>query len=171
MIFYRGEFETDMSDVIALCSRWWGDSLFHRSYGVDYNVHVDFFRQLHKSGHLIYTVGRDDNTGQAIACYVGIKVPYMFNPGIVSASEVVWCVDKGHRSYRHLIRLLDAIDRLMDESGVDLWGLAVSNVDLYDSLGVVLAHRGYVFMDRIYTRLKKKAFSLAGGESIGAELG
>lgn len=154
MIFGQGDFEQDMEDVVDLCSKWWDESLFCQTYGVPYRVHKYFFRAVRQSGALIYTIGRDDS-GIAKACYVGIKMPYMFNPAILSASEIVWCVDRGVRSFQVLKNLLKEIDILMVEHNVKLWGLAVSNSPQFNALDRVLQRSGYTFMDRMHTRFRR----------------
>jgi hypothetical protein len=154
IIYGQDNFEKDMEDVIELCSTWWEDSLFFKTYGIEYAVDEALFVNLKNMGLLIYTIGRDIN-GQAISCYVGFKSPYMFNKNTLSANEVVWCVHKEHRNFRNLVGLMNAIEDLMFKENISLWNLNVSNESVYNSTGEFLERKGYTFMDKVYSKQKE----------------
>jgi hypothetical protein len=156
MITYgQYQFEKDMRDVIALCGSWWKDSLFYKTYGIDYDVDIDFFRSLYKTGYLFYTCGRDDDN-VLISCYVGVKQPYLFNKNLLSAHEIVWCIDKPHRNFKNLVGLLKAIEDLMSNNKIIIWNLNVSNESVYNNTGEFLNRKGYTFMDKIYSKIKQE---------------
>ena len=148
-VYETGDFEKDFKDVIELCSTWWEESLFYKLYGIQYSVDKDWFRTIKNYG-LIYTCGRQKE--KIISCYVGIKSPYMFNPNVMTSNEIVWCVRRENRSYRELIDLMIAIDDLMRKNNIELWNLAVSNEQIYDSTGNFLEKKKYKLMDKIYSR-------------------
>ncbi len=155
MIIYGiDNFEQDMEDIIELCSTWWEDSLFFKTYGMEYAVDKTLFRNLKDVGLLVYTIGRDIN-GQIISCYVGCKSPYMFNAKVLSCNEIVWCVDKEYRNFRNLVGLMNAIEDLMFKENITLWNLNVSNESAYNSTGDFLERKGYTFMDKCYSKQKE----------------
>ena len=147
--YSTGDFEKDMADVVELCGTWWNDSLFYKLYGIEFSVDKSWFRLIKDYG-LIYTCGRQE--GNLVSCYVGIKTPYMFNPSVMTANEIVWCVHKDYRNYRELIGLMKAIDNLMFINNIQLWNLAVSNEEKYNSTGEFLEKKNYNLMDKIYSR-------------------
>src|SRR3990167_680951 len=144
-----GDFEKDMADVVELCGTWWNDSLFYKLYNIPFNVDTTWFRIIKEHG-LIYTCGRQD--GKLVSCYVGLKTPYMFNPSVMTANEIVWCVHKDYRNYRKLIGLMKAIEDLMEKNDIKLWNLAVSNEEKYLPTAEFLERQGYNFMDRCYPK-------------------
>ena len=148
-IYGTGDFEKDFEDVIELCGTWWNESLFYKLYGIEYSVDKEWFKTIKNYG-LIYTCGRQD--GKLVSCYVGIKSPYMSNPKVMTSNEIVWCVRKENRSYRELIELMIAIEKLMKENNIELWNLAVSNENIYESTGNFLERKKYKLMDKIYSR-------------------
>lgn len=149
--FKKCAFEKDMNDIIQLCGTWWHDSLFFKSYGVEYKVDTQMFLNVYDSGALIYLCGRDEED-ELVSCYVGVKTPYMFNSSILAATEIVWCVRKEHRSFKNLYELVKEIEKLMVEENIQVWSLAVSNELKYGSTEKFLRRMGYSFMDRIYSR-------------------
>jgi hypothetical protein len=151
--FGQGNFDDDIKDVVELCSRWWKDSLFYKTYSINYSVDENLFRTMWESGFLVYTCGRDEE-GKLIACYVAVKQPYMFNPYVMSAHEIVWCIDKEHRNFKNLMALLKAIELLMEKYKIIIWNLNISNENVYNNTGKVLERRGYTFMDKVYSKLK-----------------
>ena len=148
-VYGMGEFEKDFEDVIELCGTWWKDSLFYKLYGIEYSVDKQWFNTLKNYG-LIYICGRKGD--KLVSCYVGIKSPYMFNPKVMTSNEIVWCIRKENRCYKELISLMEAIDDLMKKNNIELWNLAVSNENIYESTGNFLERRKYKLMDKIYSR-------------------
>lgn len=155
VVFKKSEFERDANDIIQLCGTWWNDSLFYKTYKMQYRVYADFFFRLKDAGFLIYTCGRNEK-GELVSCYVGSKSPYMFNPLFMVATEIVWCVRKEDRNFKNLIGLTNAIEDLMKEESIDVWSLAVSNEEQYDSTGAFLCKKEYTLMDKIYSKSKIK---------------
>jgi len=153
VIYEKGNWEKDSNDILELCGTWWKDSLFYKLYNIEYNVDINLFQTIYKSGSLIYTVGREND--KLISCYVGIKSPYLFNPSIITASEVVWCVRKENRSFKNLIGLMRAIEKLMKEEDIFQWNLNVSNEEKYNSTGKFLESKGYDFMDKCFTKIRR----------------
>jgi len=154
LVYGKGNWEKDRDDIIDLCGTWWEDSLFFKLYGIKYNVDVDMFNKVKEYGALIYTVGRDEN-GRLISCYVGSKSPYMFNPSVLAATEIVWCIRKENRKFKHLVRLIYEIEKLMTNENVIQWNLNVSNEEIYAGLEKFLTSRRYDFMDKCFTKLKE----------------
>ena len=153
IIYGNTEWEKDLNDVIDLCKTWWKDSLFYKLYGVEYKVDINLFETVKNSGQLIYTLGRNENN-KLISCYVGVKSPYMFNPSLMTASEIVWCVRKEERCFKNLVGLMRAVENLMKSENIMQWNLNVSNEEKYNSTCQFLESRGYDFMDRCFTKLK-----------------
>jgi len=143
--------EEGYDEIVSLCGTWWKDSLFYKLYGIDYKVDKEVFLSLEKSGILILLVGREE--GKMIACYAGIKHPYVFNPTVVTASEIVWCLDKEHRTFRNLMGLFSAIDDVMKKNNVVLYFLAVSQEGKYEALEKILERKGLDRMDAVYSKL------------------
>ena len=154
IIYGKTEWERDFKEVIELCGTWWKESLFYKLYGIEYDVDVDLFQRLKDAEGLIYTIGREN--GMVISCYVGIKSPYLFNPKVLTATEVVWCIRKENRCFKNLVCLIRAIETLMDEENLKLWNLNVSNEEKYESTGKFLTLKGYDFMDKCFSKLRTK---------------
>jgi hypothetical protein len=149
--FEKGEWDKDAQDIIDLCGSWWEDSLFFKTYNIEYAVDRELFDNLKNANMLVYTIGRSAN-GKIISCFVGVKSPYMFNKNLTSCSEIVWCIDKEHRNFRNLVGLLGAIEDLMEEEKIMMWNLNVSNEIHYNKTGDFLERRGYTFMDKVYSK-------------------
>lgn len=150
MIFKTTTYEEDYKIATELCGRWWKDSLFYKTYGVEYKVHKPLFDAMYDMGALIYTIGYVDD--EPAGCYIAIKQPYMFNPAYNMMTEIVWCLDEKYRGFRNLVALLNEIDRLGRESDCQLYSLAVSNEEEYNSLHRVLGSKNFTNMDHVFMR-------------------
>lgn len=154
MTFKTADFETDLKTMIDVCGKWWKDSLFFKSYAIEYNVNVELFRSLFLSGVFIYSIGYQDD--KAISVYAGVKTPYMFNSSIMVLTEVVWCVDKDYRSYKNVLELLKQVDLLAEQNEIDIYSLAVSNTEQFEPLKRLLPRRGYILMDNMFIKRRSR---------------
>jgi len=154
--YYDMDYDRDYQDVVDLCGTWWEDSLFYKTYRIPYKVDKRVFDAGNEAGALLAFAGRNEE-GKAVAAYVAIISPYLFNPEYLMAVECVWCLHKDYRNLGYSIGLLDEIEKRLIDRGVNILSLASSAAPEYASLGMLLRRRGYTLMDNIYMK------SLRGG--------
>lgn len=145
------DYDRDYQDVVDLCGTWWEDSLFYKTYRIPYKVNKELFDGANAAEMLLWFVGRNES-GKAVAAYVAVIQPYMFNPDYLMAVECVWCLHKDYRKLGHAMGLLDEIERRLVDRGVDILSLAASASPEYRSLGTILRRRGYTLMDNLYMK-------------------
>lgn len=150
MIFKQTTYEQDYEIVVDLCAKWWPDSLFFKTYGIEYKVHKTMFDAANESGILVYTIGYIDD--EPAGCYIGVKQPYMFNPEYNLLTEIVWCLDEKYRGFKNLMELLGEVERLGSENDCQLYSLAVSSASEYDGLQKILDAKGFVNMDHVFMK-------------------
>lgn len=154
MIAYSlGTLEKDYEEVTKLCSRWWPESLFYKTYGIKYELDKKVFDYLNNLGILMVLLGKDE--GKIVSCYIGLKHPYLFNPSIYTATEIVWCIDKNYRSFRNMLQLIKEIENLMKLNNIDLYFIALSGEEKYRKLGKVLTKHNFIEMDIAYSKYRR----------------
>ena len=151
MITWReGNGSSDNNRIARLCSTWWYESLFFKTYGVTYEPDMDLFARLNEMGMLVTILGENDDD-KLVACYAGAISNYQFNASVRICNEIVWCVHPDHRNSRTGLQLIRQIDKVMREKGVDLYPLAVSQEDKFKPLDKYLARKeNSTLMDKVY---------------------
>ncbi|MCK4782577.1 MAG: GNAT family N-acetyltransferase [Desulfobacteraceae bacterium] len=148
--FREGNGTTDNDRIAALCGLWWSDSLFYKTFGVEYDPEMSMYSNLHDAGMLVTILGEDEN-GEIVACYAGAPAPYQFNTDITVATEIVWCVHPDHRNGSIALQLIKQIDKVMELKGVDFYNLCISQEDKFESMGKYLERKaGFTRMDQVY---------------------
>lgn len=144
------DFEKDYEGVVKLCGSWWEDSLFFKLYGIKYSLNKELFEGIFKAGIILALIGKDK--GKIVSCYVGVKHPYQFNARVLTATEIVWCLDKEYRTFKNLVGLLNAIEKLMVANNINLYFLAASQESKYAALEALLIRRKFNLIDSIYSK-------------------
>ena len=150
ILFREGNGTTDNDRIADLCGLWWSDSLFFKTFGVEYNPDMDMFAQMDELGLLITVLGEDES-GELVACYAGAKTTYQFNKDLMVAAEVVWCVHPDYRCGSIALQLIKQIDKVMGAKGVKFYNLCISDEDKFKSMGKYLERKaGFALMDHVY---------------------
>ena len=143
---YREAGIRETKKVIDLCETWWYDSAWYKNTGMKFESTQDYWYGMFQLGVMIATVGEDEN-GDVKASYVGCKQPYMFNHSYMTASEVVWCIDKDYRTGQNLVNLLQSVEDLMKKHEVNIYNLNIPVDDNKDKLANSLVKRGFFKQD------------------------
>ena len=148
--FREGNGTTDNDRIASLCALWWRDTLFYKTFGVEYNPSMGMFSQMNELGILITVLGEDES-GELVACYAGAATPYQFNKDVTVASEIVWCVHPDYRNGSTALHLIKQIDKIMEIKGVRLYSLCISHENKFKSMGKYLERKaGFTLMDGVY---------------------
>jgi SOS response regulatory protein OraA/RecX len=65
----------------------------------------------------------------------------------MTASEVVWCIDKDYRTGQNLVNLLNSVEELMKKHEVNIYNLNIPVDDNKDKLANSLVKRGFFKQD------------------------
>lgn len=139
------------SEVVALCGAWWRDAEFYEETKIPYRPDYTQFKALEDAGMLVGIIGRDEE-GKAASCFIAALTPFIFNPDVVQAAEVVWHIREDQRSFRNLGQLLGEVEELLTSKGVHLWNLALPPANV--KTGKALERFGYFKQDTMYMRYK-----------------
>jgi hypothetical protein len=153
IVYTYGRYETDFEDIVELCGTWWYDSSFYKESGMDYNVDREQFKAMSDLGMLMMVLGREEDTGKLVTCYMGVVMPYYFNNGHMMANEVVWCVHPEYRKTGEAQRLLDNIELAMKECNIDMYSLCIPMREGRDKLEEhLIKDRGFFPQDKVLMR-------------------
>ena len=140
-------------ECVDLCEAWWKESLFYEKTKLEYNVDINQFINLDNAGYLMGFAGFDED-GDMCACYVCTVFPFLFNPAMLQANEMVWHIREDVRSLRNLKDFVNKIDEVMQKRGVHMSNLSLP----YDKLktGKALTRFGYYNQDTQFIKIHKE---------------
>lgn len=152
--FREIDFTTDYDQVVDLIEKWWYKSPLYSIVPVPYMPSKPILKNMWLNGSMIGIVGYED--GELIAAYIGLRVPYMFNPFYLQATDILWHVREDKRKGTTTSKLIKNVEAMMDRLKINIWSLTFSQDTSYDVVAKGLLKHGFKPMDRNFIKFDRR---------------
>lgn len=93
-----------------------------------------------------------ERDGQVVGMIGGLCYPCWYNHGHITAQELFWWVDEGYRGSGGSVRLLEAFEEWAISQGASEIVMGARSHMSAERLGRFYARRGYVELERLYSK-------------------